>query len=128
VLSVRTTVPPRRPRSGRSAATPALKDWTQTLARPAERVLPGHKGPARGPHTNAGPSVRHYQPHQPRPAQRATVTVLLSGRTSISARGGDTIRDLRIGENVRATGVLNWRTRTLSLTTSVVVYYPNLSA
>jgi hypothetical protein len=110
VLSVRTTVPPRRPRYSRSAG------------------LPGPKGPD----TNAGPlshtarsAGRH---HQSRPAQRATVTVLLSGRTSISARAGDTIRDLRIGENVRATGVLDWRTRTLSLTTSVVVYYPHLSA
>jgi hypothetical protein len=56
------------------------------------------------------------------------VTVLLNAHTWIRARGGDTIHDLRIGEDVRATGVLNWRTRTLSLTTSVVVYYPNLSA
>jgi hypothetical protein len=123
VLSVRTTAPPLRPRSGRFAATPALKDRTQTLARLAERVLPHHKGPARGPHTNAGPSFRQHH-HPPHPAPRATVTVLLSARTSIRARGGNTIEDLRRGENVRATGVLNWRTRTLSLTTSVVVYAP----
>ena len=114
VLSVRTTVPPPRPRYGRSAG------------------LPGPKGPARGPDTYPGPLWRFArsvgQHHRPRLAQRATVTVLLSARTSIRARGGNTVQDLRIGENVRATGVLNWRTRTLSLTTSVVVCYPNLSA
>ncbi|HKC76538.1 MAG TPA: alkaline phosphatase family protein [Chloroflexota bacterium] len=105
MLSVRTTGPPRR-----SAG------------------LPGPKGPDPYP----GPLSRFARSagghHRPRPTQRATVTVLLNAHTWIRARGGDTIQDLHSGENVRATGVLNWRTRTLSLTTSVVVYYPNLSA
>jgi hypothetical protein len=56
------------------------------------------------------------------------VTVLLNAHTWIRAPGGDTIQDLRSGENVRATGVLNWRTRMLSLTRRVVGYYPRLSA
>jgi hypothetical protein len=56
------------------------------------------------------------------------VIVLLNAHTWIRAPGGDTIHDLRSGENVRARGVLNWRTRTLSLTTRVVGYYPHLSA
>ena len=56
------------------------------------------------------------------------MTVLLNAHTWIRARGGDTIQDVRSGENIRATGVLNWRTRTLSLTTRVVAYYPHLPA
>jgi hypothetical protein len=110
VLSVRTSVPPPGPWYGRSA---------------------GLLGP-KGPDTYPGPLWRFArsagQHHRPRPTQRATVTVLLNAHTWIRARGGDTIQDLRSGENMRATGVLNWRTRTLSLTTRVVAYYPHLPA
>jgi hypothetical protein len=114
VLSVRTTGPPPPPRYGRSAG----------LRTPKE--------PARGPDPYPGPLSRGGrsagQHHRPRLAQGATVTVLLNAHTWIRARGGDTIQDLRSGENVRATGVLNWRTRTLSLTKSVVGSYLHLSA
>jgi phospholipase C len=87
---------------------------------------PGYAAGLPGPLSHFARSAGGH--HRPRPTQRATVTVLLNVHTWIRAPGGDTIHDLRSGENVRATGVLHWRTRTLSLTTRVVGYYPHLSA
>jgi len=57
---------------------------------------------------------------------RADVTVLLTPRTVIVTGHGPTVEEIRVGQHVYATGVLNWRTRTMTLTRRIVVHAPHL--
>ncbi len=54
------------------------------------------------------------------------MTVLLTPRTVIVTGHGPTVEEIRVGQHVYATGVLNWRTRTMTLTRRIVVHAPHL--
>jgi len=58
---------------------------------------------------------------------RAEVTVLLTPRTVIVTGHGPSVAEIRVGQQVYATGVLNWRTQTMTLTRRIVVHDPPLS-
>lgn len=58
---------------------------------------------------------------------RAEVTVLLTPRTVIVTGHGPSVAEVHVGQQVYATGVLNWRTQTMTLTRRIVVHDPPLS-
>jgi len=70
-----------------------------------------------------GPVPGHRRRHFP---NQATVSVVLDAQTKIVVRGGQGIEDILTGEHVYATGVLDWRTHVVSLTTSFIVHYPHI--